>query len=402
MLEEHLAQPPGLILLGPRQVGKTTLLESILKAKKPWLITLSDYSVFQSYLKDSGLFRRQAQSKLDALKPSQSLSVFIDEIQKLPQLLDDCQSLYDHNKKRFKLIATGSSARKLKRAQANLLPGRVIVKNLHPLLWQEMGIAVPDPDLSPFALVVAHARMTRPKEENFLFWGSLPGILSGPPQTRAPLLQSYALTYLKEEIQAEALVRSLDGFSRFIELAALESGNTTNYQKLAKDVGLRLNTVKNYYSILVDTLIAIPLEPYLRNARKRLIATPKLYFFDIGVRNAAASMPFEEGLVKLDGGRLFEHWVILELFRRFDYFKPDYKMYFWRTAAGAEVDLVVDTKNGLIPIEIKFADSTANIKLTNLVSFMDEYNCPKGYVVGNFRQPEKLGKSIQAIPWWLF
>lgn len=395
-----LKRPYGILLLGPRQVGKTTLLERVLEPFDPWSIPLSDYSVFQEYLKDGALLTRRAESRIEKLKRGRRLTVFLDEVQKMPRLLDDCQHLYDRHKGLFRPVATGSSARKLRRAGANLLPGRIVVKYLHPLLWEELGIARPDPRWSPLPRRAILNTTVRPAAcDDFLLWGALPGILSAPEADRPALLQGYALTYLKEEIQAEALVRSLDGFSRFLELAALESGNTTNYQKLSMDVGLRLNTVKNYYSILVDTLVAIPLEPYLRNARKRLISTPKLYFFDTGVRNAAAGIPLTPATLKLESGRLFEHWVILEMVRRISYFHPAARLYFWRTAAGAEVDLVLDTKKELIPIEIKHTSSAAHLNLKGLTSFMDDYKCRRAFVVGNFRSPERIDRRITALPW---
>lgn len=389
-----------MLLLGPRQVGKTTLIRESLAPSDSWTLDLSDFAEFQRFLKDHDLFNRQAQARLGEASPDKPVRVFIDEVQRLPRLLDGCQWLYDRHPDRFRFVLTGSSARKLRRAGANLLPGRIVVKHLHPLVWEEMGIGSPDPVVSPFADTRRPGSSPAPECSEFLLRGTMPGILAAPDESRDDLLQSYALTYLKEEIQAEALVRSLDGFSRFLELAAVESGNATNYQNLAQEAGVRLNTVKNYYSILVDTLVAIPLEPYLRNARKRLIAAPRLYFFDTGVRNAAAGLPLDPSMLKVEGGRLFEHFVILELFRRFSYLRPEWRLYYWRTAAGAEVDLVVDTKKGLVPVEIKYAASTRNLHLRGLSAFMDDYGCSKGYVVGNFKAAEKLDRRVTALPWW--
>lgn len=402
ILSAHLRmlmdKPYGLLLFGPRQVGKTTLLMELLKDRKNILkIYLQDYGVFQSYLKDSGLFKRQVLERLENSSPKNPLFVFIDEVQKIPALLNDCQWLYDQYKGLFHFIVTGSSARKLRRADANLLPGRGVVQYLHPLIWNELGNTsfqklFPQKILTDF-------KQKKMNTDGYLLYGTLPGILSVPQEDRALLLQSYAQIYLKEEIQAEALVRSLEGFSQFLELAAIESGNTTNYQKLGKDIGLKLNTVKNYYTILIDTLVAISLDPYLKNARKRLISTPKIYFFDTGVRNACAGLPFEKAILKSEGGRLFEHFIILEIYRRLQYEYPTARCYFWRTAAGAEVDLVIDTKKELIPIEIKYTTTTRNINTRNLTKFMEEYECKKGYIVGCFNEPEKIDDRIIALPW---
>jgi predicted AAA+ superfamily ATPase len=233
-----------------------------------------------------------------------------------------------------------------------------------------------------------------------LVLGTLPGVLAASPSDRADMLRSYTLGYLREEIQAEALVRSLEGFSRFLELAALESGTATNYRKLGSEVGLTLNTVKNYYSILLDTLVAVLLEPHTRNARRRLALTPKLYLFDLGVRNAAAGLPLGPALVKLDAGRLFEHWVVLEIVRRISYFAPGSRPAFWRSSDGAEVDLVLDLPTGLVPIEIKWSTRAASLKLSGLRAFMRDYRCRAGYVVGNFPAPERLDRDVLALPWW--
>ena len=395
-------------MLGPRQVGKSSLLGDLLANRPAWTILLQDYEVFQDHLRDPGLFKRQALARLEHATSRRPLVLLLDEVQKLPQLLDDCQWLLDQHRDRVRLFATGSSARKLRRANVNLLPGRIRTRFLHPLIWQE--IAGIKRTRAAFHFSTKPAPWTDAGKGgewkgalpwlDCLVWGTLPGILSAADKDRSDLLRAYALTYLREEIQAEALVRSLQGFSRFLELAAIESGNITNYQKLASDVGLSLNTVKNYYGVLFDTLVALPLEPYVRNARKRLVTSSKLYFFDIGVRNATAGLPLSRQLCTLDPGRLFEHWVVLECMRRIDYFAPHYRCYFWRTAAGAEVDLVIDTKRRLIPIEIKWTNRTGAVRLKGLRNFMADYGCKQGYVIGNFAAPEVLERGITALPWW--
>lgn len=402
-LQELLVKPYGGLLFGARQVGKTTLLSEVLKGKKNvWEISLQDYEVFQAYLKDTSLFKCQALARLESASKEDPLFVFIDEVQKIPHLLDECQLLYDKYKDPFRFFAMGSSARKLRRAGLNLLPGRSIVQYMHPLTWAELGCASDSAQKTLLAIPPLQKVSEKYFQcEEYLIYGTLPGILSMPIEDRKLLLKSYAQTYLKEEIQAEALVRSLDGFFRFLELAALESGNTTNYQKLGKNIGLKTPTVKNYYTILVDTMVAISLEPYLKNARKRLISTPKIYFFDTGVRNAAAALTLDNALLKTEGGRLFEHFVVLEIYRRLNYFFPEMNCYYWRTSAGAEVDLIIDTKKGLIPIEIKYTTNTTSLNVRSLRNFMTEYQCEKGYVVGCFRETEMLDQHITALPWWI-
>lgn len=407
-LQEDLYRPGGVLLMGPRQVGKTTLIADLLKGSPYWHLKLQEYALFQNHLKDSGLFRRQALARLEGATPKNPLRLFVDEVQKLPALLEDCQWLIDEHREKIRILITGSSARKLKKQGGNLLPGRVRLRTLTPLLWEEIGgtnhrdelihLSLKEP-LWAKSVSSDGPKWPVPWKET-LIHGALPGVLAADSKDRADLLTSYALTYLKEEIQAEALIRSLEGFSRFLELAASESGRGTNYQKLSSDVGLPLNTIKNYYSILVDTLVAIPLEPYIRNARKRLVKTPRVYFFDIGVRNAAAGLPISLDLLKSDPGGLFEHWVVLEIMRRVQYAASHYRCYFWRTNAGAEVDLILDTKDELIPMEIKWTSKTTGLSLKGLQSFMSDYRVKRGYVIGNFPSPEVLEKNIVALPWW--
>ncbi|MBI2896810.1 MAG: ATP-binding protein [Deltaproteobacteria bacterium] len=407
-LRTKRSSPLGLLLFGPRQVGKTSLLTRLLEGRHPWIIQLQDYEVFQTHLTDAGAFKRQVLARLESATPARPLVIMIDEIQKLPRLLDDCQWLLDQHRDRVRLHATGSSARKLRREGVNLLPGRVRTRALHPLLWREIVGEIgrrPLVNLSarepPWAAALAPTSRRWPVPwTDMLGLGTLPGVLVARASDRVDLLRSYTLTYLREEIQAEALVRSLEGFSRFLEIAAAESGNATNFQKLGSEVGLTINTVKNYYSILLDTLVAVRLEPYTKNARRRLALTPKLYLFDLGVRNAAAGLPIGPALLRLDAGRLFEHWVVLEMIRRISYFGPGARVAFWRTSDGSEVDLVLDLPTGPVPIEIKWASRTASLKLSGLHGFMRDHGCRVGYVVGNFSAPERLDRGVLALPWW--
>ncbi|MFN0118432.1 MAG: ATP-binding protein [Elusimicrobiota bacterium] len=401
LLQQQLTKPGGIFLMGPRQVGKTTLILDVIGEKPFWHIRLQEYGLFQSYLKDPGLFKRQALLKLSGASPKKPLILFLDEAQKLPGILDDCQWILDEHKEKVRIFITGSSARKLRRHSTNLLPGRVNMKNLSPLLWQEISGHKHSQHIFDFSGTGKNMTVTWPFPwEDIFIYGSLPGILTLPEKERTQMLSSYALGYLKEEIQAEALTRSLDGFSRFLELAALESGQTTNFQKLSREVGLSLNTIKTYYLLLIDTLVAIALPAYSRNTRKKVTTTSKIYFFDVGVRNAAAELPISKDLLKVDPGKLFEHGIVLEFLRRIDYFSPTTKAYFWRDDSGAEVDFLIDTKEKLIPIEIKWTSKTTNLKLKGLKKFMSEYNVPIGYVIGNFPQAEQIEKNIIALPWW--
>ena len=190
-------------------------------------------------------------------------------------------------------------------------------------------------------------------------------------------------------------------FSRFLELAAQESGTNPNLTKLSLESGVSVPTIKEYFSILEDTLVVEKVEPYLKNARKRILTSPRYYFFDLGVRNALARVPLTEDLLNADKGKLFEHAVILELIRRIRAQNLDYKVHYWRTGGGAEVDCVIDTGKDIIPIEIKAGAKVTLSALRGLSSFIETYKgkVKKAYVVTTGRLPEKLTDTITAIPW---
>jgi hypothetical protein len=235
-----------------------------------------------------------------------------------------------------------------------------------------------------------------------LVYGTLPGIASLPERERGDFLESYGRTYLEEEIRAEALSRKIGAFSKFLELAAQESGTSPNLSKLSNESGVSVPAVKEFYSVLEDTLVVERVEPYLKNARKRLFSSPRYYFFDLGVRNTIARLPLSAGLVNAQKGVLFEHFVLLEIIRRVRALGRNYRVNFWRAVSGAKVDCVVDTGSKLIPIEIKSGEKVGPKDLTGLRSFMAEYPglAKEAYVVTQGRQNEKVGDRITAVPWF--
>jgi predicted AAA+ superfamily ATPase len=220
-------------------------------------------------------------------------------------------------------------------------------------------------------------------------------------EKRRDLLTAYTHIYLEEEIRAEALSRNIGAFGRFLELAAQESGTNPNLTKLSLESGVSIPTIKEFYSILEDTLVVEKVEPYLKSARKRILKSPRYYFFDVGVRNALARIPLREGLVNVDKGKLFEHAVILEIIRRIRSLRLDYKVYYWRTGGGAEVDCVIDTGSALIPVEIKAGKEVALSELRGLASFMNTYKrqVKNAYVVTEGRVAERMPDNITVIPW---
>jgi uncharacterized protein len=392
-ITDAIAKNHSLIILGPRQVGKTWIVEHCIKDNSRVMeIPLQHPGVRQEYERDPSLLIKRVEAK-----PAPPL-VFIDEMQKIPELFDAVQFLIDKKKAAF--LLSGSSARKIRRKGTNLLPGRVIALRLDPLLWCEAGFSIENlvPELA-LGKAVPEAKY---RFMDSLVFGSLPGIasLSGVSD-RIEFLRSYSRTYIEEEIRAEALSRNIGAFSQFLELSAIESGTAPVFSNMSKEAGISAPTIKEFYSILEDTLIAERVDPFIRKARKRLFHGVRYYFFDIGVRNALARTPLNEDLVNVQKGLLFEHAVMLEIIRRVRALRKDYRVCYWRTSNGQEVDCIIDCGDHVVPIEIKSAKRISLSDLGGLVTFLHDYRdiAPKGYVVTMAEQPEKLSEQITAIPW---
>ncbi len=389
-----ISEHKSFLMLGPRQVGKTTLLSEQLQGNEPLLsYLLQDPAVRIS------LERAPERVIREARAVNGYVSIYIDEAQKVPELFDAAQVLIDE--KKAGVFLTGSSARKLRKKGVNLLPGRIRLFTLDPLLWGELGLLkeTDNPFIPPLAL--KNINSTSRTIEDTMVYGNLPGILSLPAEDAVEMLRAYAHLYIEEEIRAEALARSVGAFSHFLELAASESGTSPNFTKLSQESGVTVPTIREYFNILEDTLVVERIDPYIKNARKRILSTPRYYFFDTGVRNALARLPLQPELLQAQKGILFEHAVMLELIRRVRLLKTNHKIYFSRTSGGAEVDCVIESHDELIPIEIKSSTSIAGRELTGLRSFISEYGSKvrQAYVVTMGRNPEKMDDKITAIPW---
>lgn len=380
------------LILGPRQVGKTTLVNECLKnIKNAVQYLLQDPSLRIELERDPSRLINQVR----ALKKNPY--VFVDEAQKVPSLFDAFQVLLDSKQAQF--ILTGSSARKLKRHGTNLLPGRIKRYHLSPLLWGELGF-VKDSTIKELSIDNINQEIPYSFEDT-LVYGSLPGIVHLPQKERSDFLRAYAQLYLEEEIRAEALSRKIGSFSRFLELAAVESGTSPNLCKLSKESGVSQPAVKEFYHILEDTLVVERVEPYLKNARKRILASSRYYFFDLGVRNVLARFPLAPDLVNTQKGVLFEHAVMLEIMRRVKVLNKNYKICYWRTSAGAEIDCVIDLGSFVIPIEIKSSSFVTDSEIKGLKIFLSDYKkvAKHGYVITMGDKKEALADNITAIPW---
>lgn len=375
-IKDALKRGKSILLLGPRQVGKTTLINETFNPQIS--LQFARAKIRLRYEKDITLFEKELEYEIE--KHKQKPLIFIDEVQKIPAVMDTVQSLVDEGQAQF--ILTGSSARKLKIAsRINLLPGRVVQLAMPPLIYEEF----PDP---------------KPHLEDFLLWGSLPGIVTlKEDEEKETDLYSYVSGYLEEEIRAEAAVRNLGHFSRFLEIAAGESGKQLNFAKISQEIGVAHNTIANYYQILEDTLIAYRIDPVSDSrTKRRLIKSPKYFFFDLGVRRACAN----EGVrlpvsVMAD---LFEHYVGIELIHQSLLLSSQYKIRYWRDSAGPEVDFVLDYLNNLTPIEVKWSEAPKMKDARHLLKFLNEYPAAeKGYIICRTPKPYRVHERILALPW---
>ncbi len=380
------------IIFGPRQVGKTMLLKNILSEKDSIFYNLQDSVLRRRLERDPSIFTRE----LSAL-PSNITNVFVDEIQKVPSLLDEVQFLYDNDKTRFQFYLTGSSARKLRGYSANLLPGRSHVYYLYPVtLMEEYGrkALLGQFENKPGRLFPKTSLTDK------LLLGNLPGVRLENEETAFETLSAYVDNYVEEEIRKEALVRNTASFNVFLQLAALESGKQVNLTKLSQESGIAVSTIKNYYQVLNDTFLGYWIYSYRKSQRKRLTTTPAFYFFDLGVRNATAEIRLNKNMLAELGGYLLEHLVGLELIQRAGYLGRGYNVSFWRTVSGAEVDFIFETPDEDIPIEVKWTEAPSTKHIRNIEKFIDLYpeRAFRGYLVCRIPKPQQLSERVLAIP----
>lgn len=359
-------------LFGPRGTGKSTLVDERLREKNTLSINLLR-------AKDR-LELSENPDELQARIPDTAEWVFIDEIQKVPQLLDTVHRLIEE--KHIKFAMTGSSARRLKSGAANLLAGRAFVFELFPLSSIELK--------EHFDLM--HA----------LSWGTLPKLLQlQSPEDKKNFLEAYTFTYLQEEIWEEHLVRNLLPFRRFLQIAAQANGKVVNYTNIANDVRVDVRTVQQYFQILEDTLIAFFLEPHHASLRKRQRANPKCYLFDIGVWRALTNN-FMLGLTEqsLGFGNVFEHFVINELRILNRSLKRNYDFSFFRKDDNLEVDLVIERPHlplALVEIKSHTHIQEKDVRATEEVARLF-YPDAEAYCLSRDTTHRQYGR-VKCLPW---
>jgi predicted AAA+ superfamily ATPase len=360
-------------LFGPRQTGKSTFVKSSLSSKDLYIDLLPQRN-YLNYAKNPGRLRQEVLAHLS--KYSDPV-VIIDEIQKIPSLLDEIHELIESKGVHF--ILTGSSARKLRRGGANLLAGRAYTYHLFPLTFNEIG--------SDFDLNRA------------LKIGSLPVLWESDKEDCQEFLRAYAETYLKEEIAAEGLVRDIGPFAQFLDIAAANDGETVNFSNIARVCSISAKTVQQYYQILEDTFLAFKLPAWSKSARRRLILHPRFYFFDTGVTNSLAHTLTEQ-LNPQIRGRRFEQYVICQLISAIHYRRLDIQLYYWRTNHGAEVDILLCRGSQILcALEIKSAKNIAGEGLTGLKSFLEDNPRVPAYVLGHEQNRRLLDKDITVMNW---
>lgn len=356
----------SVLILGARQVGKSTLIQGLKPDLSINLASEDEYFQFQGN-------NLELESRIAAQNPK---TIFIDEIQRIPRLLNSIQVILDNDPK-LKMYITGSSARKLKRGKANLLPGRLFTYQMSPLCLAEVQSDWNDNRVMQF--------------------GCLPGVFSNKDELeKKKLLQSYSNTYLKEEIMAESLVRGLDGFVRFLREAAVMSGGYLDFSKLAKRSKVPRQSVVRHFEILEDTLIAQKVEndPDLDTDQCDLVKHPRYFFFDVGVVNALRGS-FEISSDRIGG--LWEYVVFNQIVNTAHAYDQDFQLYNFRTRGGLEVDFIFSMNGKKTAIECKSATHITESDYRNLLSLETYY--PKIQKLLIYRgKHEKKENGVWIVP----
>jgi uncharacterized protein len=355
----------SLFLWGARQTGKSTLLRYLFHDSLWFDLLLSD--VYEK------LQRNPSQLREIMLASKPEKPVIIDEIQRIPALLNEIHWLIENRNVRF--ILSGSSPRKIIRSGANLLGGRALRYELYPLISQE----IPEFDLL-----------------KALNSGLLPRHYLSPNPHK--LISTYIGSYLRDEIMAEAKIRNISSFSRFLEMAAFSNGEIVNYTNIASECGISSPTVKEYFHILEDTLTGRFLPSFQKRPKRRVILAPKFYYFDVGIVNYL----LKRGKIVYGSesfGNAFEHFIYQEIYAHSSYTGLNYPLAYWRTASKIEVDFILGDHE--VAVEVKSTRSATPRHLKGLKSISEEYNVNKLILVSDDPYPRKTG-NIHILPWKVF
>jgi predicted AAA+ superfamily ATPase len=368
ILNINLPPKQSTFLWGPRKTGKSTFLKRQFPHSLVYDFLKTD--LYFELTKNPALFREQllAQKKEVLEHP-----VILDEVQKVPQVLDEVHWLIENTDLRF--ILCGSSARKLKRGQANLLGGRAWRYEMFPLTSREVGIDEIDlPRALNHGMIPVHYL-----QDNY-----------------QKSLAAYVRDYLKEEVFHEGLTRNIPAFSRFFDAMAYSHGQLTNYSNIARECGVSSKTVKEYYQILIDTLLGTMVEPFKKRQDRNVIGqASKFYLSDVGVAGTLTKRKILEEKGELFG-QAFEHFILMEISAHSSYSEVNYDINFWRTKSGLEVDFILG--RGEVAIEVKGTSRVDNRDFNALGTFIQEYSPRKAFMVCN-EKTKRVHKGITVIPW---
>lgn len=350
-----VVETKGCFLFGPRQTGKTTLLGNMFP--HALFINLLQSETFRMLSAHPEKLRDLVASHSTGQKGSTYPLIVIDEIQKLPFLLDEVHLLIEGNKK-LRFILTGSSARKLRRSGVNLLAGRLRKLLLHPITYSEFLSEKDGRD--PVATMAQ--------------WGGMPYILTS--KTPREDLEDYVGTYLKEEIQAEALVRSIECFSRFLNVAALVNAEQVIFSNVASDAEVPARTVREFFTILEDTLVGTLCPAYRKTKKRKAMGCAKFYFFDVGLANALLGR-WELRIGTPEFGKALEHLVWRELTSYLSYTRSEFELFYWRSLSKFEVDFILQERHSRDPkfaVEVKAKRVVGSKDMRGLEAFSEEYH----------------------------
>lgn len=369
ILDITLPKRQSAFLWGARKTGKTTYLK--MRFPKSLVYDFLKTDLFFEIAKRPSLLREQLLAK-----PKEMLEepIILDEVQKVPQVLDEVHWLIEN--KNLQFILCGSSARKLKRSHANLLGGRAWHYEMFPFTTAE---------LKEFNLLQVLNRGMIPDhylEDNYKM-----------------SQKAYVEDYLKEEILAEGLTRNVPAFSRFLEAFGYSHGELTNYSNIARDCGVDAKTVKEYYQILVDTLLAMRIEPFRKRQSRQIITkASKYYFFDVGIAGFLRKQQLEEEK-GIEFGKAFEHFILMEIWAYRSYSRKYFDINFWRTKTGLEVDFILG--EGEVALEVKGVNRIDKNDLKALMAFREEYSSKRSIIVCNEKE-KRIYKNIEIIPYRMF
>lgn len=361
----YLLEKKSFFLFGPRGVGKSYLIQKSLKDKAVQINLLRP----EVFLRLSS-HPAQLREMIYASPMNSTKWVVIDEIQKIPLLLDEVHRLIEEE--RYTVLLTGSSARKLRQGGVNLLAGRARIAALFPLNYRELG---------------DHFNL-----ERYLRFGGLPSVyFSSEPEED---LQAYVATYLQEEIKAEGLIRKLPSFSSFLKIAALSSGHVINFAKLASEVEVSAPTIREYFSILGDTLVGQMVSPWRSSKKRRATAAGKFYFFDTGVTHTLAQTKQLDPNSNLFG-QAFEQWVFMELRAWLSYTRNTEALQFWRADQHCEVDFLIGER---LAIEVKSTSQLRGDDFSGLNALKEE-GVFQHYVMVSHDPIRRMHGEILCLPW---